>query len=148
MDTLLMLDKTEERLIPINELFLQVAQYSKQQELNEKYCGNLIIYPDGGIKHMTEVKVLGFFGTGFVTKLLSRVNATYSIHVDLTEVEESWSSILERARTYLANDLASADPYMPEQAELSLDDQEIFSAEVLYASLVLPEFDECLDIMI
>ena len=148
MHTLLMLDNTEEKLIPINQLFLQVAQYSKQQALNDKYRDNLIIYPNGDVRSIQHVKVLGYFGTGFFTRLLSRVNDTFSIQVELTETEESWDSILARLRTYLANDQASVDPYMPDQPACSLDDQAIASAEDLYACLNVPASNACLDIMI
>jgi len=148
MKTLVLFDKTEERLIPINGFFFQVAQFSKEKELNEKYQGNLVLYPSGEIEEISKVEVLGYYGTGFFSKMLSLANATYNIRVELVKTEQPFDSIIEVAKAYLSNDLVSADPYMLDQADNLFEEHTISSGEALYEALRLPEFEDCLDIMV
>ena len=148
MKPLVLIDKTEEKLIPINAFFFEVAQFLREEKLNEKYKGSLVLYPSGEILEITQVKVLGYFGEGFFSKMLSLVNATYNIQVDFAEASESFDAIKSMAQTYLVNDQATGTFYMPEQKNLNLEDQSISDGKALYAAFTLPEFEDCLDVMV
>ena len=143
-----MLDKISEKVIPINNGIFSVAQFAKERKLNEKYAGNLVVYPTGKVREISKIKILGYYGESLLKKIFSILNSTYTIEVELASAKETPQSIIEKTMAYLKNDLNSEDPYMPMQELDKLSKNRTDSLAEFYAMLNLPNAEDCLDVMV
>lgn len=146
--TLVMFDELDKKLIPINEGIFKIAQFSNEKKLNRKYIGNLVLFANGEIKEISQVKITGYYGEKVLTKIFSILNSTYDIEVKLEKSEISIESILGKALEYLKNDLESGDPYMPPQDFSKISDESIKDLKELYSAFTLPAPEDCLDVMV
>ena len=142
-----MFDEHSKVLIPINQGVFLISQFKSEKKLNRMYSGNWILYPDGVVKTVKRVQITGYYGDTFWSKLLGALNSTHNILVELEEIHPNLDELIDKAKTYLQNDLASGDPYMNKQAPSELTVEKIISSKQLYSALSLPSVEDCLDAM-
>ena len=145
---LLMFDHGSKSLIPINENIFQISQFLNEKKLNEKYKGNLILYPSGELKVIDKVEITGYFGNSFFSKLFSILNKTNTIAVSLSSSEDSIEYVVGKAENYLKNDQSGNDSYLPRQESDLIKANQIRSFLDLYNAIALPDSEDCLDVMV
>ena len=143
-----MFDNQERILIPITCELFSIAQFSREKKLNEKYAGNLILFPNGQVKIIKKIDFKDFYGKTFLMKLFSVLNATYDISVSFDDISPHIGELIEMVDTYLKKDLSSSEPYMPAQRIDYFVDATITNSTELYSALDLPSADDCLDVMV
>ena len=147
---MILIDVNEKVLIPVNEGIFRVSQFKSQAKLNKVYCGCLLLYPDGMLKQISKIFITGFRGKGYVQKLMSILNSTHSVRVELEQVEIDVPKLKKQLVEYLKNDSCSPDPYLPQGLGIEHALSEIERAgnlHELYAALEVPEENDRLDVL-
>lgn len=145
MSVLVLIDKMDKVLIPINEGFFTIAQFLNEKKLNIKYAGSLVLFPSGDVKEIAKIRVNSYYGNTIWSKLFSMLNTTYNTSVELKDCQVD-ASTCEMIVSFLSKDQGSVDPYMPKQNLGALEN--ITSARQLYSALILPAMEDCLDVMV
>ncbi len=148
---ILMLANSEEAVIPINEGLFHISQFLCQKRLTQKYCENILLYSNGKIQKISNIRVVGVFGNSVLERICCFLNSTKRIEVDLEDFNIGIDDLFNRVRVCLKNDLASPDPYLPQ--EKSFDSISSYlslakDASDIYSLLVVPNIEDCLDVMV
>lgn len=147
---MILLDRNNKVLIPINSGVLEVSQFKSQKKLNNENVGSLILYPSGEVKRISKVSVLGFYGDTVWQKIFSILNTTNRIEIHLEEQNIDISTLKAEIIEYLRNDYCSADPLLPQSRGIETAIDGIIAAvtfQDFYHSLEVPAEEDCLDVL-
>lgn len=147
---MILIDRNNKVLIPINSGVLEVSQFKSQKKLNNENVGSLILYPSGEVKRISKVSVLGFYGDTVWQKIFSILNTTNRIEIHLEKQNIDISTLKAEIIEYLRNDYCSADPLLPQSRGLESTIDGIIAAvtfQDLYHSLDVPAEEDCLDVL-
>lgn len=145
---LVMFDHKSEKLIPVSETIFSISQFSSEKVINEKYAGNWVLYPDGRLAEIENISFNGAYGKTLLQKIFNRLNSTFSVTVIFKDCGTPISEVNRTAIKYLQNDQSSTEPYMPPQNHLNGEGTVPESFQCMYSSFVLPEAEDCLDVMV
>ena len=143
----LMILREEKMMFPLNTYAFTASQSSKSKL--ERYIGTLIVYKDGRVKEIEEIRRLGYYGSKLSERISSMLFGAYSIETTLKNADISPVDLKLLIAQYLTIDSESEDPTFELEDPKTTADNILRATSITEAIQVmgLPGPLDCLDVL-